>query len=38
MKLENNYQLRVHKAKNFIQGQLALYKIEFIETDNNKYT
>jgi hypothetical protein len=37
MKKENRYYLRVANAKNFIQGQLTLYKIQFVETDDNKY-
>ncbi len=37
MKVENTYLLKVQKAQNFLQGQLTLYKIEFSETDNNKY-
>lgn len=37
MEKDNKYLLRLLNAKNFLTGQLALYKIEFIETDNNKY-
>ena len=37
MEKENRYSLAVANAKNFLQGQLTLYKIEFSETDNNKY-
>jgi len=37
MEKENRYSLAVVNAKNFLQGQLTLYKIEFSETDNNKY-
>ena len=37
MEKENRYSLAVANAKNFLQGQLTLYKIEFAETDNNKY-
>ena len=37
MEKNNKYLLRLLNAKNFLTGQLALYKIEFIETDNNKY-
>jgi hypothetical protein len=37
MAKENRYEIRVHNAKNFLQGQLELYKIEFSETGNNKY-
>ena len=37
MAKENRYIIRVANAKNFILGQLELYKIEFSETSNNKY-
>ena len=37
MEKNNKYLLRLLNAKNFLTGKLALYKIEFIETDNNKY-
>ena len=37
MEKENRYSLAVANAKNFLQGQLTLYKVEFAETDNNKY-
>ncbi len=37
MAKENRYIIRVSNAKNFILGQLELYKIEFSETSNNKY-
>ena len=32
-----NSQLNIQEAINFLYGQLELYKIEFSETDNNKY-
>jgi len=37
MEKNNKYLLKLLNAKNFLNGQLALYKIEFIKTDNNKY-
>ena len=37
MEKENRYLVRVTNSKNFLQGQLELYKIEFSETGNNKY-
>ena len=37
MKKNNSYLIEVTEAKGFLYGQLELYKIEFAETDNNKY-
>lgn len=34
---QDNIKLKILEAKTFLQGQLQLYKIEFVETENNKY-
>jgi hypothetical protein len=31
------YKLAVNSAMNFLNGQLELYKIEFVDTGDNKY-
>jgi hypothetical protein len=30
-------QFKINSTKHFLEGQLKLYKMEFIETENNKY-
>jgi|TARA_Y100000310_G_scaffold341551_1_gene441050 hypothetical protein len=30
-------QLKILEAKTFLKGQLQLYKIEFVNTEDNKY-
>ena len=36
-KAKENYTHSVNEAMNFLNGQLELYKIEFINTGDNKY-
>jgi hypothetical protein len=37
MSKSNLYTVEVQKAQHILQGQLELYKIQFAETNNNKY-
>ena len=34
---QENISLRILSAKQFLTGQLALFKIEFVNTEDNKY-